>query len=52
MKNSRIKNFNDFVNESYNPELNEGFFSGIANLIKKVKTRIFCLLKIVNTNNN
>ena len=36
MKNSRIKNFNDFVNESYNPELNEGFFSGIANLIKKV----------------
>jgi hypothetical protein len=36
MKNNRIKNFNDFVNESYNPELNEGFFSGIANLIKKV----------------
>ena len=36
MKNNRIKNFNDFVNESYNPELNEGFFSNISNLIKKV----------------
>jgi hypothetical protein len=36
MKNKRIKNFNDFVNESYNPELNEGFFSNISNLIKKV----------------
>jgi hypothetical protein len=35
MKNNRIKNFNDFVNESYNPELNEGFFSSLANLIKR-----------------
>jgi MoxR-like ATPase len=36
MKNNRIKNFNDFVNESYNPRVNEGFFSGLVNLIKRV----------------
>jgi len=36
MKNKRILDFKGFVNESYNPELNEGFFSSIASLIKKV----------------
>ena len=36
MKSNRIKNFNDFVNESYNTDVNEGFFSSLSALIKRV----------------